>query len=174
VAGDALPLTAAVGNVALIGIEHEGFAGEPLTASQLDATIELQEWCYSNFPTIKRPPALRSSHFEHGWLSGTSCPSGRIPWNIIIHELTLFLNPPIQEDNDMQYWNTLDTKRIYVVGATGKRHIGPGEWYLQGRNNGPSPCYQAEIDTIPNQDWFIPRIVAEIRILLNSQKVVTS
>lgn len=85
-AGDADTLTAAIGNVALIGIEHEGVAGQMLTAQQVGATIELQKWCYSVLSTLKAP-ALRSSHWEHGWLSGTSCPSGRIPWAIIITEL---------------------------------------------------------------------------------------
>lgn len=90
VVGDADSLTAAVGNVALIGIEHEGGpmgnVSEPLTRAQIDATVALQAWCYQVLPELK-PPALRASHFEHNWLSATACPSNRIPWPEIISRL---------------------------------------------------------------------------------------
>lgn len=81
--GDNISWTAAIGNVALIGIEHEGKIGEPLTGPQFRASAAVQNWCYSVIPSLK-PPALRSSHWEHGWLSNTSCPSGRIPWTMVM------------------------------------------------------------------------------------------
>lgn len=92
VVGDADTLTAAVGNVALIGIEHEGGpignVSEPLTQAQIDATIAVQRWCYDVLPELK-PPALHQSHFEHNWLSATACPSGRFTpiWDTIITTL---------------------------------------------------------------------------------------
>lgn len=114
--GDADPASAAVGNVALIGIEHEGGpignVSEPLTPLQLAATIELQRWCYTQLPELKAP-ALHSSHWEHRWLSATVCPSNRIPWGIII---------PALEDNNVTQdeFNQMAEKWVSLVtGATG-------------------------------------------------------
>jgi hypothetical protein len=111
VPGDPLPWTAAVGNVALIGIEHEGRAGEPFTDAQAAASLELQRWCYSVVPGLKAP-ALRSSHWEHRWLSGTACPSGRVPWLYILDGLL---------EDDMALTEKEAARLMEVIEALDKR-----------------------------------------------------
>jgi len=63
----------------LIGIEHEGSAGEPLTPPQLAASVALVRWLSQahGFPLVRGVGLL-----EHNEVSGapTACPSGRIPW----------------------------------------------------------------------------------------------
>lgn len=66
-------------NVRLIGVEHEGVAGEPLTAAQLLASVALVRWLQSEcgWGQLARGVNL----YEHREVnSGTNCPSGRIPW----------------------------------------------------------------------------------------------
>ena len=150
VVGDADSLSAAVGNVALIGIEHEGGApgnvSEPLTPAQLDATIDLQRWCYLVLPELK-PPALRSSHFEHGWISATACPSGRIPWDTIMTRL--------QEDSMVQLKLVRKdgTPEVYLACGGILVHV-PSEEALTA--NGWS---QADVEVLPAADaiWNLPR-----------------
>ena len=69
------------GNGELIGIEHEGVAGEDLTREQLMASIALVRWLAQQGrwePSREAPRTL----WEHRELSdaGTLCPSGRIRW----------------------------------------------------------------------------------------------
>lgn len=70
-------------------IEHEGVAGEPLTAPQTEATADLMGWLLA----IKGLPAIRhQTMWEHREMvaygaSPTACPSGRIPWTEIIAEI---------------------------------------------------------------------------------------
>lgn len=119
VAGDSLPLSAAVGNVALIGMEHEGVAAELVEGAQLNASIKVQQWAYEVIPTLK-PPALRSSHWEHGWLSATTCPSGRIPWAAVLGALE------VREETDGMRL-IKDESKVYVLDAGGKRHLNPAQ-----------------------------------------------
>ena len=73
----------------LFGIEHEGGpAGnesEPLTAKQLAATIELTKWAVAegHIHKLTRTGPHRGL-WEHNEMRATACPSGRIPWRIII------------------------------------------------------------------------------------------
>lgn len=76
-------------------IEHEGVAGEPLTAPQEFATTALMEWLLSNHGLS---PQRHLTLWEHNEMTAygaaaTACPSGRIPWNTII--------PALEEDNNM-------------------------------------------------------------------------
>ena len=69
------------GNVTLIGIEHEGRIGEPLTAVQLAASKALVAWLGQTCGwTPTRDPASRTL-FEHNEIGTTTCPNGRIPWS---------------------------------------------------------------------------------------------
>lgn len=66
-------------NRRLIGVEHEGVAGEPLTEAQADASVRLVGWLASNcgWAVLMRGVNL----FEHREVNPqTQCPSGRIPW----------------------------------------------------------------------------------------------
>lgn len=82
-------------NVELVGIEHEGVAGQRLTAAQVEATLKITRYCanyfdrlgsYARYPIM---PADGWTLVEHNEVSDTytACPSDRIPWTEIISEL---------------------------------------------------------------------------------------
>lgn len=99
--GDERHDTSLVGNLTLWGEEHEGIAGEALTPWQVENTIKLSEELRRQSPTYGREsPSLRVNLWEHNWLSPapTACPSGRIPWAVIIAAL----QTP-QEEDDMAW-----------------------------------------------------------------------
>lgn len=66
-------------NRRLVGIEHEGKIGEPLTEAQTVASVALVRWIaqQAGWPDLARGVRL----FEHREVNpATNCPSGRIPW----------------------------------------------------------------------------------------------
>jgi len=60
--GDANPLSVAIGNVALIGLELEGGpignVSELWTPNQFDRVLDILVWCYSVIPTLKYPSRI--------------------------------------------------------------------------------------------------------------------
>ena len=68
----------AVQNRLLVGIEHEGKIGEPLTEAQTVASVALVRWIaqQAEWPRLARRVTL----WEHNEVYQTTCPSGRIPW----------------------------------------------------------------------------------------------
>lgn len=70
----------------MVGAEHEGVAGQPLTAAQRDASVALVRWLGAEWGwgTLKR----RVNLWEHREVSDrvTQCPSGRIPWAAYVSE----------------------------------------------------------------------------------------
>ncbi len=79
-------------NIELVGIEHEGLVGTPLTAEQTAATIEITKFCaeffertaaYDRFPV---QPSDGWMLVEHNEVSNTytACPSGRIHWEDVL------------------------------------------------------------------------------------------
>lgn len=96
VPGDERHDTSYVGNITLIGSEHEGVAGEPLTPWQVENTILLSRELRKVLPNYgNQVLQLRRNLWEHGWLSNTSCPSGRIPWQPIIAALVEEVDMPL-------------------------------------------------------------------------------
>ena len=80
--GDRRHDTSLIGNLTLVGKEHEGVAGEPWTENQLHWSAKIDVALRALCPSFgKNPPTLRLNMWEHRWLSATSCPSGRNPWN---------------------------------------------------------------------------------------------
>ncbi|OGR89980.1 MAG: hypothetical protein A2V88_12300 [Elusimicrobia bacterium RBG_16_66_12] len=80
--------TSLVGNLTLVGIEHEDYPDNKLNANQLHWTVEISRAIRALCPRVApRPPALRVNLWEHRMLSATSCPSGLIPWAPIIAAL---------------------------------------------------------------------------------------
>ncbi len=82
-------------NIELVGIEHEGVAGEPLTEYQVEMTVEITKFCadffdrtsaYERYPVM---PADGWTLVEHNEVSNvaTACPSGRIPWEYVMEIL---------------------------------------------------------------------------------------
>jgi len=110
--GDRRQDTSLVGNLTLIGVEHEGGGpdapGEPLTEPQLQATLRLTQEVRRLCPSVGAP-VLRKNLWEHGWLSSTSCPSGRIPWPKFLEEDEMTQ----AEFNEMfkKAWETLGVTR---------------------------------------------------------------
>ena len=91
-------------NIELVGIEHEGLVGTPLTAEQTQATVEITKFCaeyfersaaYARFPV---QPSDGWTLVEHTEVSNafTACPSDRIPWDDILELLTV-------EEDDMTF-----------------------------------------------------------------------
>ena len=83
--GDFDSLSAAIGNLSLVGIEHEGAAGELLTEAQIQATLRISQQLHFLCPKVASAgPVRRVTLWEHRELSQTSCPSDRIPWDRIV------------------------------------------------------------------------------------------
>lgn len=79
--GDRRHDTSLIGNLTLIGKEHEGVAGEPWTENQLFWSAKIDVALRALCPRFgANPPTLKLNMWEHTWLSATSCPSGRNPW----------------------------------------------------------------------------------------------
>jgi len=127
-AGDVDDDGSVAANVDLVGIEHLGVAGEPLTDYQVAATVKVTQWAaeqaglrrFGIYPQQDRVWTLA----EHNWVSDkpTACPSGRIPWIII---LTALRPQPIKEEPDMApflAWD-IDRKRVYLIGPFGAAWI---------------------------------------------------
>lgn len=70
-------------NRRLVGIEHEGKIGEPLTEAQTVASVALVRWIaqQAGWPDLARGVRL----FEHREVSpATTCPNGRILWGCYV------------------------------------------------------------------------------------------
>lgn len=70
-------------NTRLIGVEHEGKAGEPLTEAQTQASVALVRWLSA---TCGWPMERHTRLLEHNEVFATACPSGRIPWSKYVPE----------------------------------------------------------------------------------------
>jgi len=70
------------GNFNLIGIEHEGIAGEPLTPLQRAASVRLTRWIAEQGGwRMERAAGPSRTLWEHREQNNTTCPNGRIPWD---------------------------------------------------------------------------------------------
>ena len=79
--GDRRQDTSLIGNLTLVGKEHEGVAGEPWTENQVYWSARIDVALRQLCPAFgANPPTLRLNQWEHNWLSATSCPSNRNPW----------------------------------------------------------------------------------------------
>lgn len=86
--GDLHTETELIGNAALVGIEHEGRAGEPLTSKQIESTVRISRDLRALTFAGANPPELAVNLWEHNWISNvTSCPSNRVPWDVILEQL---------------------------------------------------------------------------------------
>ncbi len=105
--GDRKTDTSLIGNLTLIGEEHEGVAGEPLTQAQFDSTLRISQFIRDNCPRVKaNPPMLHKNLWEHRELTPTSCPSGRIPWGALIVGLEddMALDPVADKEEFRKMW----------------------------------------------------------------------
>ena len=85
-------------NIDLVGIEHLGKAGEPLTPYQIDATVALTVALakLTGRTPMRFPQQSGWTMAEHNELGNTptACPSGRIPWGTIHDRLFPVVVPP--------------------------------------------------------------------------------
>jgi len=124
--GDRRTDTSLIGNLTLIGIEHEDYPDNQLSANQIQNTTRLSQEIRARCSTVAaNPPTLRRNLWEHNWLSQTACPSGLIPWGAIIPQLQAAPIPyaPQEEDIDMFIAKAVETGNYYVIGPTGKHLI---------------------------------------------------
>lgn len=95
------------GNGCLVGCEVEGKAGEGLTQNQIDHLILFLKWYWKarglgepsrpdkeqTFPTRSIPLILDDELWAHNEISATKCPSGRIPWRLLIEGMVATEEP---------------------------------------------------------------------------------
>ena len=100
--GDRWQDTSLIGNLTLVGKEHEGVAGEAWTENQTYWSVRIDVVLRRLCPSFgANPPTLRLNMWEHRWLSATACPSGRNPWGekfVLINQLE---KPPISKEVKM-------------------------------------------------------------------------
>lgn len=116
-AGDRRVDTSLIGNLTLVGIEHEDAPDDKLSDSQLAWTVEISRAVRDLCPRVAaNPPALRVNLWEHRWLVATSCPSGLIPWDAIIERLS--------EEEKIMMTLIQGTGRdtVYAIGSDGRKH----------------------------------------------------
>lgn len=114
-------------NIALVGIEHLGTVGHPLTPYQIDMTTRISRWQAEQFGRLQlaRYPTLGPNVWtlaEHNEVSDepTACPSGRIPWAEIIKEDDMALTMVACGDSPTGY-------RVYAIGQGAPRWITDGK-----------------------------------------------
>lgn len=130
-AGDADNDDGVAANIDLIGIEHLGRVGEPLTEYQIDANVRLTKWLSENAgitTTYARFPEQYGvwTLVEHNQVGDlrTDCPSGRIPWDEIMERLAP--TPPygIRVEPPYVY---IDVQGIGVIRIGDENYMFPGQ-----------------------------------------------
>ena len=101
-AGDVDDDGAVSANIDLVGVEHLGLAGQPLTAYQVAQTIRITNWAAAQAPFTRfarysgvylpSPTWILAEHREVS-NAPTACPSGRIPWHEILERLNMPTTP---------------------------------------------------------------------------------
>lgn len=144
--GDRRVDTSLIGNLTLVGEEHEDYPDNRLNENQIHWSTRISKAVRQVSPHVAAaPPTLRVNLWEHRWLSATSCPSGLIPWAEIIQRVT-------EEEEAMLLAVQHSTKGIYVLDGPYKVHVGPAWWgalrALGYKNAGLS---DAQIDGLPER-----------------------
>ena len=144
--GDRKQDTSLIGNLTLVGKEVEGVAGEAWTENQLHWSakidVALRALCLA---FGANPPTLRLNMWEHNWLTATSCPSGRNPWNAKF----VLINEWEQEDDmALEFFKRADGT-VFAIGPYGKRPISAPEWAVY-RQAGYTAKQVDNLGEIPN------------------------
>ena len=145
------------GNMELVGIEHEGLVGTPLTAEQTTATIAVTKFCAEHFErdnSYARYPVMPADGWtlaEHNQISNsyTACPSDRVDWDAVLAGL-------VEEDKVYKLFQTPDSK-VWLVETTGGGHPvlrkqipnQQAQDQLAGEYGNPKPAPDW-IETVPN------------------------
>ena len=130
VRGDMETVTDLIGNLTMVGIEHAGRAGQPLTQHQLDVTVEISQFLRDHTGAGNKPPALRVNLYEHKWVRATACPSDRVQWPYIIDQLTPAPPPPPPPPEEEKKMFTLvrvdGTRPVYEFNGAEFTHLVSG------------------------------------------------
>lgn len=100
-------------NAYFVSCESEGLVGQALSPSQVDNLVALTAWLGTVFawPRLKR----REQLWEHNEMTRfgaayTACPSGRIPWAIIIERATEEMSELEDLRNQVKWWRAVAEK----------------------------------------------------------------
>ena len=107
------------GNDNLVGIEHEGVAGEALTPAQLASSVALVWWLADRYGFKPSRTGVAKTLYEHREISdtGTACPSNRIPWGFYLEPPAGRKPPPAKlTDWGMFYKNGAEPHAISTEG----------------------------------------------------------
>ncbi len=130
--GDRRHDTSLIGNLTLIGKEHEGVAGETWTENQIFWSAKIDVACRALCPAFgANRPTRRLNMWEHRELSATSCPSGRNPWDAKFKLINAWETetPDPEKEEEMKLLFYRYGKTIYAIGPDAKaRRIGLSEW----------------------------------------------
>jgi hypothetical protein len=148
--GDRRHDTSLIGNLTLVGKEHEGKAGEPWTENQVywsaKIDVALRELC----PAFgANPPTLRKNMWEHRWLSATSCPSGRNPWHAKFALITEWELEPTEEDDMSKHIHSPKKVGMELLGF--KRELPSDEQHkaIHAMGYKDTPITDAQWDVLP-------------------------
>ena len=128
--GDLDTSTVTKGNVALLGKEHAGVAGQPIVGAQEDASVRITNFVREHSLAGAKPPAKRVNLFEHNWVTpNTACPSGRVNWARYINKIAKEEDMLNAEDKT---WISTETWRIVLqllrLGTTGDKNQAMKGW----------------------------------------------
>ena len=119
--GDRRQDTSLIGNLTLVGKEVEGVAGEAWTENQLHWSAKIDVALRALCPSFgANPPTLRKNMWEHNWLTATSCPSGRNPWNAKFALINAL------EVRDMAKFIESPDGKLYLTDGVFRNHIPEG------------------------------------------------
>ena len=114
-AGDVDDDGAVRANIDLVGIEFMGVAGEPLTSFQLTEGVAITQFCagemgFDRFSLYPKQ-GFNWTLAEHNMVSDipTACPSGRVPWDLVLRMLT-----PKVEDGMLELVSTVGGAGLYT------------------------------------------------------------
>ncbi len=115
-AGDRRQDTSLIGNLTLIGKEHEGVAGEPWTENQTYWSARIDVALRVLCPAFgANPPTLRLNQWEHRWLSATSCPSNRNLWEEKFALINEWETPTEEDEMKLYLINTTSDGTHYLT-----------------------------------------------------------
>lgn len=107
----------AFANYNLIGVEHEGFVGQPLTVAQGRASVALARWLAQEAGWAGLVRGVRGrTLYEHREVADeiTACPSGRIEWDYYL-TLPAPLPPAFSPK-----WDMRQAFRVYAATNSGR------------------------------------------------------
>lgn len=154
-AGDVDDDGAVAANVDLVGIEHLGIAGQPLTPYQVMMTVRISRWAaeQNGLSRFARYPVQQDvwTLVEHGEVSDapTACPSNRIPWDEILAMLQ-----PEEEDEMLRLLRKEGSGTIWATDLITRRKVPSLEVLTEMRAKGLAPQGFEEVsadllDSIP-------------------------